>query len=110
MRRFPICCALLLASTAARAERVCDLEDRYFDDRLQDSEVVTIQGRIVETYDRDEDGNYSYDVKDSCGTAYILWDRPIACSGTITVTGKFDEETSDDEMAISLWVTRFSCQ
>jgi hypothetical protein len=112
MLRIVTCCiVLLLASTAARAERICDLEDRFLDaDTLSDGDTVTISGRIVETYDRDKDGTYAYDIEDSCGVAFVSSKRPIACSGTVTVTGEFDEEASDEELAISIWATRFSCR
>lgn len=110
MRRFAICCVLLLlAGTTAHAERTCDLEDRAYDEKLQEDETVTISGHIIDRRDPDSGGNYSYEVQDSCGSAIIGWNRPIACNGTISVTGRY-KGVDVEAMALAIWVTRFNCR
>ena len=102
--------ALLLAGTAlAHAERICDIEKRWAG--LKDGQRLTIRGRITKSYGRDKDGNYSYDIKDSCGEAFVGRDRPIKCSGRVTISGEYDDDVSLDLFGqIAIWVTRASCK
>ena len=109
MRRAILFAALLLVTgvAPARAERICDIENRL--STIKDNEQVTVSGRITNPY-RASDGTYNYDLADSCGEAYIGSDRPIKCRGKVTITGKYNEYMSMLEFTISIWATRVSCK
>lgn len=114
MPRTALCAALLLliGSATAQAARICDLAAQP----LEDGAVVTISGRIVESYDRDDYGDYGYDVRDSCGLAYVFRNSPIKCSGTVTITGRYDDDTTfeldmmGDEADIAIRATKAACK
>jgi len=100
---------LLLAGMAsAQAEHICDIERRW--EGLINGERLTISGRIVKDYGPLRDGNFAYDIADSCGEAAIEWDQPIDCRGTVTITGEYDESMPIDLLGqVFIWVTQASC-
>lgn len=114
MLRTALCAALLLliGGTTAQAARICDLGEKPPDDGT----VVTISGRIVESYDRDDNGDYGHDVRDSCALAYVYRSRPIQCSGTVTITGTYDDDATfeldmmGDEAVVAIRVTKATCK
>jgi hypothetical protein len=110
LRIFLLAAPLLLAFTAfAEAEPICDLDDRW--ENIRDGERLTIRGRIVKSYGQDSDGNYTYDIADSCSEAAIGSAQPIECSGQITIAGEFDEFVSYEFFGqIAIWVTQAICE
>lgn len=110
LRNYLLAMPLLLAFTAfAEAEPICDLDDRW--DDIRDGERLTIRGQIVKSYGQDSDGNYTYDIVDSCGEAAIGSAQPIECSGQITIAGEFDELVSYEFFGqIAIWVTQAICE
>lgn len=108
LRSLCICGLLLLAGAPlAHAERSCDIDKRLA--TIDHNEKLAITGRIVKSYGRDKNGDYSYDLADSCGQVYIGHDKPISCKGQVSIKGEFDEGVSFDIFDIAIWVTSFRC-
>jgi hypothetical protein len=100
---------LLAGSATAHAERICDIEKRWVDDTLPDKAPVTFRGRISKTYDYDPAWRlYSYEVTDSCGTAFILHTTPIKCRGQVAIAGEYSEWDSDAGI-LTAYVTSAAC-
>ncbi len=80
--------------------------------QLRQGATVSIRGRIVESYGRDSDGYYSYDIKDTCSdAAFVTSERPINCRGQVTITGKFNQLAFWGMMGtVAIWVTQASCE
>lgn len=97
---------------AAQAERICDVRSQP----LSDGDMITIKGRIVSSPSgRDDNGDYEYEIEDSCGLAVVTSRARIQCNGTVTISGSYDEEYSDylevfEEGDVALTATHVTCR
>lgn len=103
---------LLAGMDLAHAEPICDLWYKADSGQLRDGATVSIRGRIVGSWAPDSDGNYSYEIEDTCSdAAFVTSERPINCRGQVTITGKFNQLAFWGMMGtVAIWVTQASCE